>query len=76
MLWSSECPHPVSPEESTSVRSGMQFLLRRGRRGAQHIDHGGRPRCALRPGNVHSAEGWDGVLKPVVERYKGKVSRI
>jgi hypothetical protein len=23
-------------------------------------------RCALRPGNVHSAGGWDGVLKPVV----------
>jgi hypothetical protein len=33
-------------------------------------------RCALRPGNVHSADSWDGLLKPVVERYKGKVSRI
>src|SRR5262245_58921716 len=33
-------------------------------------------RCALRPGNVHSADGWDGVLKPVVVRYQGKVSRI
>src|ERR1700730_9630549 len=33
-------------------------------------------RCALRPGNVHSADGWDGALKPVVERYQGKVSRI
>ena len=33
-------------------------------------------RCALRPGNVHSADGWDGVLKPVVTRYQGKVSRI
>ena len=33
-------------------------------------------RCALRPGNVHSADGWEGVLKPVVERYQGKVSRI
>ena len=33
-------------------------------------------RCALRPGNVHSADGWDGVLKPVVERYQEKVSRI
>jgi hypothetical protein len=30
-------------------------------------------RCALRPGNVHSADGWDGVLKPVVARYRGKV---
>jgi hypothetical protein len=33
-------------------------------------------RCALRPGNVHSADEWEGVLKPVVARYQGKVSRI
>src|ERR1700731_2028112 len=33
-------------------------------------------RCALRPGNVHSADGWQAVLKPVVARYRGKVSRI
>src|SRR5438309_11495588 len=33
-------------------------------------------RCALRPGNVHSADGWENVLKPVIERYQGKVSRI
>src|SRR6516165_1523244 len=33
-------------------------------------------RCALRPGNVHSADGWEGVLKPVVARYQGKLSRI
>src|SRR5262249_15257309 len=33
-------------------------------------------RCTLRPGNVHSADGWEGVLKPVVKRYQCKVSRI
>src|SRR5262245_6776072 len=33
-------------------------------------------RCVLRPGNVHSADGWEGVLKPVIVRYRGKVSRI
>jgi hypothetical protein len=33
-------------------------------------------RCALRPGNVHSADEWEGVLKPVVARDQGKVSRI
>ena len=33
-------------------------------------------RCTLRPGNVHSADGWKGVLKPVVKRYQGEVSRI
>jgi hypothetical protein len=32
-------------------------------------------RCALRPGN-HSADGWENVLKPVVARYLGKVSRV
>jgi hypothetical protein len=33
-------------------------------------------RCALRPGNVHSADGWEDVLKPVVARYRGKVARV
>ena len=33
-------------------------------------------RCALRAGNVHSADSWYDVLKPVVARYQGKVSRI
>ncbi len=27
-------------------------------------------RCTLRPGNVHSADGWRGVLEPVVSRYR------
>ena len=29
-------------------------------------------RCALRPGNVHSADGWQDLLEPVVVRYRGK----
>ena len=33
-------------------------------------------RCALRAGNVHSADRWDSMLKPVMARYKGYVSRI
>ena len=32
-------------------------------------------RCALRPGNVHSADGWKDVLEPVVARYRGKFRR-
>jgi Alcohol dehydrogenase GroES-like domain len=31
---------------------------------------------ALRPGNVHSADGWGDVLKPVVARYQSKVLRV
>jgi Transposase DDE domain group 1 len=27
-------------------------------------------RCALRPGNVHSADGWRALLEPVVARYR------
>ena len=33
-------------------------------------------RCALRPGNVHSADGWRNVLEPVVARYRDQVSRL
>ncbi|TFG62304.1 MAG: hypothetical protein E4H28_07820 [Gemmatimonadales bacterium] len=32
-------------------------------------------RCALRSGNVHSADGWKDVLEPVVARYRGKFKR-
>ncbi len=32
-------------------------------------------RCALRPGNVHSAEGWHAVLEPVIARYRTRVKR-
>src|SRR5271167_3402840 len=33
-------------------------------------------RCALRPGNVHSADNWEGTLRPVVARYRGKIARL
>jgi hypothetical protein len=33
-------------------------------------------RCALRSGNVHSADGWRAVLEPVVARYRGIVKRL
>jgi len=33
-------------------------------------------RCSLRSGNVHSADDWEGVLKPVVVRYKGRKVRL
>ncbi len=33
-------------------------------------------RCSLRPGNVHSADGWRDVLVPVVERYKERKVRL
>src|ERR687886_1599982 len=32
-------------------------------------------RCGLRPGNVHSAEGWRAMLEPVVARYRTGTKR-
>ena len=32
--------------------------------------------CALRPGKVHSADGWRAVLEPVVARYRGSVKHL
>src|SRR3954470_3465362 len=32
-------------------------------------------RCALRPGNVHSPEGWRDVLEPVIPRYRMPMKR-
>ena len=61
--------------------SGQWIELVHGRRPPRGIvldmdSSGDLERCALRAGNVHSADGWDDVLKPVVARYQGKVSRI
>jgi len=33
-------------------------------------------RCALRSGNVHSADGWRAVLEPVIVRYRGIVKHL
>src|SRR3954463_736319 len=33
-------------------------------------------RCALRPGNVHSADGWRAVLEPVIARYRDIVKHL
>src|SRR5689334_11279208 len=33
-------------------------------------------RCTLRPGNVHSADGWRAVLEPVTARYRGIVKHL
>jgi hypothetical protein len=33
-------------------------------------------RCVLRPGNVHSADGWRAMLEPVIARYRGSVKRV
>ena len=33
-------------------------------------------RCVLRPGNVHSADGWRPVLEQVIARYRGSVKRL
>ncbi len=38
--------------------------------------HSDLERCALRPGNVHSADEWEDVLTPVVARYRRSATSI
>jgi Transposase DDE domain group 1 len=38
--------------------------------------YGDLERCALRPGNVHSVDGWEAVLKPVIARYRETATSI
>jgi hypothetical protein len=33
-------------------------------------------RCVLRPGNVHSADGWRALLEPVIARYRRTVKHL
>jgi len=33
-------------------------------------------RCVVRPGNVHSADGWRAVLESVIARYREAVQRL
>ena len=33
-------------------------------------------RCVVRPGTVHSADGWRAMLEPVIARYRGTVKRL
>jgi len=38
--------------------------------------YGDLERCALRRGNVHSADAWEAVLKPVIARYQATATSI
>ncbi len=38
--------------------------------------NGDLERCALRPGNIHSADSWEAVPKPVVARYQAMPTSI
>ena len=66
---------PTHGEQAMSVWNGQEACVR---------DHplfvfnqsGDLERCALCPGNVHSADGWKGVLDRVMARYRGKLARI
>ena len=66
---------PTHGEQEMSVRNGYYECT------CYHplfvfYQFGDLERSAMRPGNVHSADGWESVLKSVVAHYRGKVSRI
>ena len=57
------------PEQRTMVTSAVPLLF-------LFNQFGDLERCSLRPGNVHSADGWRNVLEPVVMRYKERKVRL
>jgi hypothetical protein len=59
----------VSPTHGNQEGSGYHPLF-------LFNQFGDLERSSLRPGNVHSADDWEGVLKPVVVRYKGRKVRL
>jgi Transposase DDE domain group 1 len=73
--WASQWTCPTHGEQEDSVWNGHYACT------CYHPlfvfnQFGDLERSALRPGNVHSADGWGDVLKPDVARYQGKVLRI
>ena len=60
-------PARTSPELRARLHSARANVGITPRPGALPFGH--LERCALRPGNVHSADGWKDVLKSVMARY-------
>ena len=58
-------------EPPTTVTSDVPAIIRC----SCSTSFGDLERCALRPGNVHSADGWREVLEPVVSRYRDRKLR-
>src|SRR6266446_8583461 len=65
------CHREVAFEQDSLGASAIQLMTLNALSATLDVE-----RCALRADNVHSADGWDDVLRPVVARYQGKVSRI
>jgi Transposase DDE domain group 1 len=58
---------PTYGEQEGSTYNGPLFVFNQ---------LGDVERCALRPGNVHSADGWRAVLEPAITRYRGTAKRL
>jgi hypothetical protein len=59
---------PVHGEQEGSARNG-HFRSKHLHPLLVFNQFGDLERCALRPGNVHSADGWESVLRPVLARH-------
>jgi hypothetical protein len=57
---------PMTPEQAATLKQ-----LAKAGTSQMHLS-----RISRAPGNVHSADGSDGTLKPVVVRYQANVSHI
>src|SRR4051812_18197374 len=70
-MWRYSCDHPTAFNAGRSGRPHHHFACTCYHPLFVFNQFGDVERCALRPGNVHSADGWRAVLEPVIARYRG-----
>src|SRR5947209_9487450 len=75
-MWRYGCDHPTAFNVGRSGRPHHHFACTCYHPLFVFNQFGDVERCALRPGNVHSANGWRAVLEPVIARYRSVVKHL
>ncbi len=75
-MWRYSCDHPTAFNAGRSGRPHHHFACTCYHPLFVFNQFGDVERCTLRPGNVHSADGWRAVLEPVFARYRSVVKHL
>src|SRR3954449_4645237 len=75
-MWRYGCDHPTAFDAGHSGRPHHHLACTCYYPLFVFNQFGDVERCALRPGNVHSADDWRAVLEPVIARYRSIVKHL
>ena len=75
-MWRYSCDHPTAFDAGGSGRPHHHFGCTCYHPLFVFNQFGDVERCVLRPGNVHSADGWRALLEPVIARYRDSVKHL